>query len=358
MATENPIGRTIGMVILAILAMGCLLVLRPFFTAVFFALILVVATWPAFDHLQHLLGGRRTLAALVLVALATLVFVVPPALVASSVDYNLAGAVRLLDDLAQHGMPAAAGLGRRGGRDRPGPACPVARICCRRARGGRAHPGARRLGRAGLISAGLNLGSAIVQLILAMLTAFVLYRDGVAARRSLIAAGRRIAGAHTPRLLRVASATINGAVYGVLGTSLIQALLLLAGLWIVGIPGALLLGLLIFVHALIPFGPLLIWGPAAVWLYLEGHTGAAAFIVVWSIAADFLTDNVLRPFLISRGSDLPLILIVFGVVGGVVTFGFLGLFLGPTLLAVGYELIREWSAVRAEASDAVQEDAA
>ena len=80
------------------------------------------------------------------------------------------------------------------------------------------------------------------------------------------------------------------------------------------------MGRLIFVLALIPFGPILIWEPAAVWLYLEGHTGAAAFIVVWSIAAGFLTDNVLRPYLISRGSDLPLILMVFGVVAGVVTF--------------------------------------
>ena len=105
-----------------------------------------------------------------------------------------------------------------------------------------------------------------------------------------------------------------------------------------------------------PFGPLLIWGPATVWLYLGGHIGAAVFVVVWSIAAAFVTDNVLKPWLISRGSDLPLILILFGVVGGVVTFGFLGLFLGPTLLAVGYELIREWSAVRAEASDAMHED--
>ena len=71
----------------------------------------------------------------------------------------------------------------------------------------------------------------------------------------------------------------------------------------------------------------------------------AVFIILWSIAAAIVTDNLLKPWLISRGSDLPLILIVFGVVGGAVAFGFLGLFLGPTLLAVGYELIREWNVV-------------
>jgi predicted PurR-regulated permease PerM len=195
-----------------------------------------------------------------------------------------------------------------------------------------------------LIDAGLNLGNAVVQLILAMLTAFFLYRDGVAVRRSLTAAGRRIAGDHAPRLLRVAAATINGVVYGVLGTALAQALLLLIGLWVTGIPAALLLGLLLFLLSLIPFGPLLIVVPAALWLYFSGEVGGAVFIIVWSIAAGIVTDNVLKPWLISRGSDLPLILILFGVVGGAVAFGFLGLFLGPTLLAVGYELIREWNA--------------
>ena len=189
----------------------------------------------------------------------------------------------------------------------------------------------------------------MVQLLLALLTAFFLYRDGIAARRGLIAATRRIAGDHAPPLLRVAYATINGVVYGVLGTALAQALLILIGLWLAGIPAALLLGLLLFVLALIPFGPLLIWGPAAVWLYLDGEIGWAIFVAIWSIAAGFITDNVLKPYLISRGSDLPLILILFGVIGGAVAFGILGLFLGPTLLAVGYELIREWNA---EAPDA------
>ncbi len=86
-------------------------------------------------------------------------------------------------------------------------------------------------------------------------------------------------------------------------------------------------------------------GPAAVWLYFSGEVGWSVFIIVWSIAAGLVTDNVLKPWLISRGSELPLILILFGVIGGAVTFGGLGLFLGPTLLAVGYELIREWNAV-------------
>ncbi len=341
---ENRIERTVGLVMLAVLAVGCLLVLRPFFTAVCFALILVVATWPAFEALQRLLGGRKALVALLMITLATLVFVLPPALIASSVD-TTSPARSGRRNIAQHRLP-------------PPPAW-VAEIkvigpelSTRWQALANGEPeAAERVqafvvwARQQLIGAGLSLGNAVVQLILAMLTAFFLYRDGVAAQRSLMSAGRRIAGDNAPRLLRVARATINGVVYGVLGTALAQALLLLIGLWITGIPAALLAGLLLFVLCLIPLGPLLIMGPAAVWLYVGGEVGWSVFIVVWSIAAGLVTDNVLKPWLISRGSDLPLILILFGVIGGAVTFGGLGLFLGPTLLAVGYELIREWNAV-------------
>jgi predicted PurR-regulated permease PerM len=345
MQTEDRIERTIGLVILAVLAVGGLLVLRPFFTAVCFALIPVVATWPAFDRLQHLLGGRRTIAALLMVALATLVFVMPPALVASSIDHHVAGTIWLVRDLSQHGVPRPPAWIAE--IDVIGPQI-YARWQVLASGGPEA---AERIqafmawARQQLIDAGLGLGNAVVQLIVAMLTAFFLYRDGAAARLTLITAGRRIAGDHAPRLLRVAYATVIGVVYGVLGTALAQALLILIALWITGIPAALLLGLLLFVLALIPFGPLLIWGPAAIWLYLDGAIGWAIFIAIWSIVAGLLTDNVLRPYLISRGSDLPLMLVLFGAVGGAVTFGLLGLFLGPTLLAVGYELIREWNAV-------------
>jgi predicted PurR-regulated permease PerM len=349
METENRIERTIGLVLLAILAIGCVLVLRPFFTAVCCALILVVATWPVFERLQRWLGSRKTLAALLMVILATLVFVVPPALVAASIDYNVAGTVRLVRDLSQHGLPPPPAWVAE--IDLIGP-----EIYSRwQVLSGGGPEAAERIqafiarARHELIDAGLTLGNAVVQLILAMLSAFFLYRDGKAVRRGLVLAGRRIAGAQAPRLLRVATATINGVVYGVLGTALAQALLILIGLWITGIPAALLLGLLLFLLALIPFGPLLIWVPAAVWLYFDGEIGRAIFVIVWSLAAGLVTDNVLRPYLISRGSKLPLILILFGVVGGAVAFGPLGLFLGPTLLAVGYELIREWNTAKSPA---------
>jgi predicted PurR-regulated permease PerM len=102
------------------------------------------------------------------------------------------------------------------------------------------------------------------------------------------------------------------------------------------------------VLAFIPLGPFLIWGPAAAWLFLGGAVGWAIFLIVWSLLAGLVTDNVIRPWLISRGIEIPLILIILGVLGGVATLGFLGLFLGPTLLALGYEMIREWNVAEEE----------
>ncbi len=183
-------------------------------------------------------------------------FVLPPALVASRIDYNVAGTVPVLRDISEHGLPPPPAWladlkvigplihARWQALARPEPAA-VERV--------QAFVAWARLQ---LIGAGLSLGNAVVQLILAMLTAFFLYRDGVAVQRGLVAAGTRIAGDHAPRLLRVAYATIIGVVYGVLGTALAQALLLLIGLWVTGIPAALLLGLLLFVLSLIPLGPL------------------------------------------------------------------------------------------------------
>jgi predicted PurR-regulated permease PerM len=153
----------------------------------------------------------------------------------------------------------------------------------------------------------------------------------------------RIGGAEGSRLLTVAGTTMRAVVYGVLGTALLQGILAGVGYMMAGVPGAALMGFLTFVVAVIPGGPLLIAAPAVFWLYRRGSTAWAIFVVVWVVIVGNL-DNVVRPFLISRGGgSTPLILVILGVLGGAIAFGLIGLFLGPTLLAVGYSLFEEWS---------------
>jgi predicted PurR-regulated permease PerM len=282
--------------------------------------------------------------------LAALALVLPPIALALSMEDNIASSVRLLRTVLENGLPPPPAW--VGTIDGIGPEIEARwRALAKRGSAASEELEATVLWmRQGLISAGMSVGGAALQLALAVLTSFFLYLDGDAAMRGVLAIGRRIAGEHAPRLLRVAQATINGVVYGILGTAVIQAVALVVGFWIVGIPAALFLGVLAFVLALIPMGPVLIWVPATVWLFVEGATGGAVFLIVWNILTGLMIDQVLKPYLISRGSQLPLILILFGVLGGVAAFGFLGLFLGPTLLAVAYELIREWRSVEEDAS--------
>jgi predicted PurR-regulated permease PerM len=131
-------------------------------------------------------------------------------------------------------------------------------------------------------------------------------------------------------------------VYGVLGTAFVQAVLAGVG-WIAGVPGAAILGFITFFLSVVPMGPPLVWIPAALWLYHTGETGWAIFMVVWGGVVVGMADNVIKPLLISKGTGLPLIWIMMGVLGGALAFGFLGVFMGPTVLAVAYALLRDWT---------------
>jgi len=132
-------------------------------------------------------------------------------------------------------------------------------------------------------------------------------------------------------------------VYGIVGTAIAQGLVAFIGFLIAGVPGAALLGFLTFLLSMVPVGPPLIWAGAVIWLAFKSSTGWAIFMVIWGFFVISGIDNVIKPLLISRGSSLPFVLVMLGVFGGVFAFGFVGIFLGPTLLAVGYSLVRMWT---------------
>jgi len=133
---------------------------------------------------------------------------------------------------------------------------------------------------------------------------------------------------------------------GIFGTALAQAGVALVGFLIAGTPVPLLLAAMTFFLSVIPLGPPLVWGGAALWLYGHGDQGWAIFLALYGLLAISSVDNVVKPILISHSSNLPLLLIVLGVLGGAIAFGFVGIFLGPTLLAVGLTLIAHWIALQ------------
>ncbi len=197
--------------------------------------------------------------------------------------------------------------------------------------------------RSGLISVGLAVGQGVTQILLSAFLAFFLLRDAPILAERLTVAVDRLAGGRGQHLIKVAGGTVRGVIYGILGTAIAQALVAGFGFWVAGLPGAALLSVLTFFLAVIPFGPPMIWLPSSLWLFAQHKPGMGVFLLLWGLLGISSVDNFLRPYLISQGSKMPFILIFCGVIGGALAFGFVGVFLGPTLLAVGFRLIEEWS---------------
>jgi predicted PurR-regulated permease PerM len=329
-----------------LLSIGCLYVLQPFLAAILFAAAVVISSWPLYQRLLRRLNGRRTLAALTMTLSLTLLVIIPLALVAWNLADNIATAFEQIRNALSHGELLPPGWIR----DIPlvGDQIDVYLRQLVASREQMLELAQRMLepARRWLLAGGIMLGTGVVQMSLAAFVSFFFYRDGNALIAVIGAAMRRVMDEEAGPVTDIVSQTVRGVMYGLLGTALAQALVAALGFAIAGVPAILLLSVLVFVSSLIPLGPPVIWGGAAVWLFAQGRTGWGIFMLVWGFFVISGVDNVVRPMLISRGSSLPFLLTLLGVLGGVIAFGFIGLFIGPTLLAVGYSLLSGWTHTR------------
>jgi predicted PurR-regulated permease PerM len=193
-----------------------------------------------------------------------------------------------------------------------------------------------------VVKQGINLAGELMHMGLSILVLFFFYRDGEHVAGHVVAALQRLAGERTQRILHIVRSSLRAVVYGILGTALAQALASILGFVIAGVPYAFVLGVLAFFLMIIPAAGTVVWLPIAAWLLMEGETGWAIFIAAWFLLFVGTLDNWLRPILISREVELPFVLIVLGIFGGLLAFGFIGVFLGPTLLATCYALLLDW----------------
>ena len=332
--------RTTG---IALLVLGCFFVLRPFLAAFLFAAVLCLSTWPAFLWVKRALGGRSSLAALIF-ALAMLVAIaLPVALAAHSLITHSAQAIDFARGFIDRGPP-----------DLPAwvASIPViggsiseywAQLTASR---DEVVALARRLADPAknfLVAAGSAAGEGVFQILAAIFVAFFFYRDGERVAQMVRAGMGRLAGLEQGlSVLATAQNAIKGVVYGLIGTAIAQALVALAGFLVAGVPAAFLLAALTFVLSLVPMGPVVIWGGAAAWLYAQGETGWAVFMVAYGVLVISSVDNFVKPILMSRAGGLSMLLVVLGVFGGAMAFGFIGLFVGPALLAVAWSLTNAW----------------
>ena len=334
--------------VLLLVVLGCLKVLLPFASAILWAIVLCLSTWPFHERLKeylHLHQSRSLLALLMTVSLA-IVAVAPFAIAFWSLSEQAKEVTRTVAHEIENWPPPmprwVSDLPTVGPRlksywEEPSPG----EAAQRSAQVTHLMTDAKTV----TVHVVRAIGRGMWQTLLSLFVAFFLYRDGETLAARLRAVLMRIVGVDRgDRMLEVAHSTIIGVIFGILGTALIQGLVAEIGFAGARVPGAFLLAFLTFALSIIPFGPALIWAPAVIWLFHQGSHGAAIFLLVWSIGAHLAVEAFIKPLLISRGGTMPLVLVLLGVLGGATAFGFIGVFLGPTLLAVGYRWLDDWSA--------------
>lgn len=318
------------------------LVVQPFVAATVWATTLVIATWPLMVHTQKVVGGKRWLAVLImtigllLIVLLPLLFAILAiinhsngiiALIAALPDFRMPPAPQWLTDIPMVGDAAARqwqSIADSGVRDLARQVTPYAGTISQ-----------------WFVRAAGSVGGLFIHLLLTIAIAAVLYATGERAMDWCIRFGQRLAGARGEEMVRLAGMAIRSVALGVVVTAVAQSLVAGIGLWIAGVPQAGVLSAAILLLCIAQLGPLLVMVPAIIWLFATGATWPGIVLIVFAVLAVGL-DSVLRPFLIKRGADLPLLLILTGVIGGLLSFGLLGLFLGPVVLAVAYTLLQHW----------------
>jgi len=324
------------------LAAGCFWILRPFLLPMIWATAIVVATWPLMLRLQAYLGGRRGLAVTVMTLVLLLVLLVPLAFAIAAIAQNADRIVAWANSLAGFSVPP--------------PPDWVARLPLVGATIATQWQQVAGLGTGG-ISARLapyastivgwfvgqvgNVGIMLVQFLLTVVVAAVLYSRGETAAGGVRQFARRLAGAPADGVLHLAAQAVRAVALGVVVTALVQAVLAGIGLAICGVPFVGVLIAVMLILGIAQLGPGFVLIPAIIWLYWKGDSTWGTVLLVWTLVVLGM-DNFLRPILIKRGADLPLLLIFTGVIGGLVAFGIIGLFIGPVLLAVGYTLLSVW----------------
>jgi predicted PurR-regulated permease PerM len=344
---EHGLPRDLTRTVLAVLIIGGLIVasiwiLRPFLAAIVWSTMIVVSTWPILRALQSRLWGKRWIATSVMTAVLLLLFVIPFTAAIGTIVANADTIVDWASRLSDVKLPPPPAFVEK----IPIVGEKAANVWGEYAAKGSdelaeiVRPYAVSLTRWFVAEVG-SFGLVSLQFLLTVVISAILYTIGEDTARWMLQFGRRLAGERGDHVVRLAGLAIRGVALGIVVTALVQSVLGGIGLAIAGVPFAAVLTAVMFMLAIAQIGvlPVLLGGLA--WLWWQDHTGWLVALLIWTIAVGSL-DNILRPILIRKGADLPLLLIFAGVIGGLFAFGLLGLFVGPVLLAVAYTLLDSW----------------
>lgn len=334
-----------GLAIVAILIFACLKIVSPFLGALLWGGIIAVSTWPLYQKLRNRLGNKQRFAATMLTIGLIVIFVMPISLIIYSLTEHVNSLGNLTNDLTAMSFPKAPewlvnapvigpsinDFWLKASADMPAlleQARPIIRDSL-----------------TWLFKQSGNLSLSLLEFLLAIVLAGFLSAHGLEAKEFIDRLIHRIAGQQAQTLIDIAGQTVRAVSVGVVGTALIQALLSVIGFVIASVPGAALLAVLCFILAMMQVGTALVWIPVAFWLNYHDQTGLLIFFIIWNVFIN-LSDNFIKPYLISQGSQLPIPLIFLGVLGGILAWGLVGIFIGPTLLVVSYTLLNSWLALK------------
>jgi len=344
---HSELTRTV-LAILALLALiaGSLWILRPFLAPLIWATTIVIATWPLMVRTQRLLWNRRGLAVTVMTLALLLLFFVPLTMAIATVVDNadrITGWFKALSQLKLGDAPAWL-------QNLPVVGPRLGTLWRETVTSGGDAIFAKMSPYVGTVASGVlreagAVGATALQFLLTVAVSAVLYAYGETAAKGVLRFSRRLAGERGENTARLAAASIRGVAMGVVVTAVVQSLLGGIGLAVAGVPAATLLTALMFLLAIAQVGTMPVLVPAVIWLFWSGETGWGTALLVWTAIVGTM-DNFLRPWLIKKGADLPLLLIFAGVIGGLVAFGLVGIFIGPVVLAVTYTLMGTWIAER------------
>ena len=338
--TRKPVETSIKIAITLLLFTWCFYIVQPFTVPLVWSLIITVSIYPVYSRMLLLLKNRKNLAAILMTIILLLIIVVPLVILTSKIAHNVEAFAHQLSS-GTFSIPL-----------------PTEKVASWPLIGKSLHeywtliatkpmealaPIAPQLKAVGswLISAGVSLTTAILQLVLAIIISGALLAHADGGHQLALAIANRFVGKKGEEFEELCEATIRGVAIGVLGVALIQSLLIGLGFAVIGVPAAALLTLFCFFLALIQVGPTFIVIPVVLYVFSTYDTLPSVLFLFWSIFTG-LIDNVLKPLLMGRGSRIPMVIIFLGAIGGLISSGLIGLFVGSVILALGYELFRAW----------------
>jgi predicted PurR-regulated permease PerM len=338
--TSRWIELIIRLTVLALLVYLSFTLIQPFLTIGIWSVVLAVALYPLYARIVNLLGGRRRLAAVILTVITLLIIIGP-------VSWLVVGLIDSIRTLSEHLDPSSFEFPRPRESVKDWPLigdqiyqfwelasnnlyAAFAKIA----------PHLRPLG-SSLLSIAANAGTGVLTFFIAILVAGFLYPPAPVLVESIKQLARKLNAERGQDFVGLAGATIRTVSRGVIGISALQAFFAGLGLAVAGIPGASLITSAVLVLGIIQIGPSIVIIPLIIWSWTTMETAHALLFTAYMVPVNLL-DNILRPLVMARGLGTPMLIILIGVIGGTISYGITGLFLGPLILAVIWELLMAW----------------